>query len=45
MSRVISCKLMYDGVCKFGGERGMEEKNGFHIWPRRDDRELVKGKA
>jgi len=21
--------LMYDGVCKFGGERGMEEKMAF----------------
>ena len=37
--------LMYDSVCKFGGERGMEGKNGFHIWPRTDDREVGKGKA
>jgi hypothetical protein len=37
--------VMYDSVCKFWwGERGWEE-NGFHIWPRSDDRELVKGKA
>ena len=37
--------VMYESVCKFGGERGSGEKNGFHIWPRKDDREVVKGKA
>jgi hypothetical protein len=26
------------------GREGVE-KNGFHIWPRKDDREVVKGKA
>jgi hypothetical protein len=36
--------VMYESVCKFGGERE-RGKNGFHIWPRRDDREVVKGKA
>ena len=36
---------MYESVCKFWwGEREVE-KNGFHIWPRKDDREVVKGKA
>jgi hypothetical protein len=36
--------VMYESVCKFGGEREVG-KNGFHIWPRKDDREVVKGKA
>ena len=45
MSRGASRALMYESVCKFGGERGDGVKNGFHIWPRTDDREVVKGKA
>jgi hypothetical protein len=36
---------MYESVCKFDEERESGGKNGFHIWPRRDDREVVKGKA
>jgi hypothetical protein len=35
---------MYQFVCKFGLAGG-EEENGFHIWPREDDRQMVKGKA
>lgn len=37
--------VMYQSVCKFWwGEREWRE-NGFHIWTREDDREVVKGKA
>ena len=36
---------MYESVCKFGGERGRWGKNGFQIWPRKEDLEVVEGKA
>jgi hypothetical protein len=36
--------VMYGSVCKLVGEREWG-KNGFHIWPRKGDLELVKGTA
>jgi hypothetical protein len=36
--------VMYESVCKFGLGRGMG-KNGFHIWPRKGDLEVVEGRA
>lgn len=37
--------VMYESVCKLcWGEREWGE-NGFQIWPRINDRELVEGKA
>jgi hypothetical protein len=33
-------RVMYESVCKFGGEREWG-KNGFHVWPRKNDREVV----
>ncbi len=37
--------VMYHIVCKFWWERGNGEENGFHIWPRKEDLEVVEGKA
>jgi len=36
--------VTYESVCKLVGERE-REKNGFQIWPRKGDLELVEGKA
>ena len=36
--------VMYHIVCKFWWERGSGEENGFHIWPRKEVREVVEGK-
>src|SRR5438034_9822301 len=33
--------VMYHIVCKFWWERGNGEENGFHIWQRKEDLELV----
>jgi len=38
-------EVMYYIVCKFWWERGNGEENGFHIWPRKEDLEVVEGKA
>src|SRR5438874_5624522 len=44
-SRATFAKVMYYIVCKFWWERGNGEENGFHIWPRKEDLEVVEGKA
>jgi hypothetical protein len=37
--------VMYQSVCKFWWGEGVARKNGVQIWPRKDDREVVEGKA
>jgi len=43
--KIIKHTVMYHIVCKFWWERGNGEENGFHIWPRKEDLEVVEGKA
>ena len=35
--------VMYQSMCKFWWGEGSGEENGFHIWPRIEDLEVVKG--
>ncbi len=36
-------EVMYQSMCKFWWGEGSGEENGFHIWPRIEDIEVVKG--
>ena len=36
-------QVMYQSMCKFWWGEGSGEENGFHIWPRIEDIEVVKG--
>ncbi len=43
MSTLGSAMVMYQSMCKFWWGEGSGEENGFHIWPRIEDIEVVKG--
>ena len=45
LASYLPIRVMYHIVCKFWWERGNGEENGFHIWPRKEDLEVVEGKA
>ncbi len=43
MSNCLSKGVMYQSMCKFWWGEGSGEENGFHICPRIEDIEVVKG--
>jgi hypothetical protein len=43
MSTLGGILVMYQSMCKFWWGEGSGEENGFHIWPRIEDFEVVKG--